>query len=79
MRKKAAMELSIGTIVVIVAVILAIVANVFIHPQQISPHMVMIHRVFDMMLPVLAIGALLKFLFAPICKKESCESERKED
>lgn len=56
-----------GVIVIVVAVVLAVGASVITKQQGGLHYMVMMHRFFDIVLPVLGIGALLKFLFMSSC------------
>lgn len=51
-----------AVIFVIVALLLAIVASVL--PQDRLASIIYVTRFFDIMLPVLAVGALIKYLFS---------------
>ena len=55
----------LATIVIIVALALGIVVSVW-HQQGLA-FIVFVSRFFDVMLPVLAVGALLKYLICGSC------------
>jgi hypothetical protein len=61
----------VATIVIIVALVLAVVVSVW-HQQGLA-FIVFVSRFFDVMLPVLAVGALLKYLICGSC--HNCEHE----
>ena len=54
-----------AVIIIVVALILAILATVW--PQERLADIIYISRFFDVMIPVLAVGALIKYLCC--CKK----------
>lgn len=66
MSEKCNKGLVIGT--VIVAVILGIMAVTW--PQSRLSDIIYISRFFDVMLPVLAVGALLKYLCSGVCSND---------
>jgi len=57
----------VSTIVIVVALALAVVVSIW-HQQGLT-FVIFVSRFFDVMLPVLAVGALLKYL---ICGNCSC-------
>jgi hypothetical protein len=65
----------VATVVIAVALTLAIVVSVF--PQKGLTFIMFASRFFDVMLPALAVGALIKYLICgcACCKKddESCK------
>lgn len=56
----------VATVVIIVALTLAIVVSAM--PEKLT-HIIFVSRFFDVMIPVLAVGALIKYL---ICGGCSC-------
>ena len=54
----------VATVVIIVALALAIVVSVM--PEQLT-HIIFVSRFFDVMIPVLAVGALIKYLMCGGC------------
>jgi len=55
-------------IIVLIAVVMALLA-IFLPPQHIE-YLIVVSKFFDVMLPVLAVGALLKYLCrCPVCPK----------
>ena len=62
----------IATIFIILAVALAI--TVSIKPQQSLSFIVFVSRFFDVMIPILAVGALIKYLTtAPYSSDQCCD------
>lgn len=57
-------------VVIIIAVIMAIAASLA-RPDSVD-YIVMVSRFFDIMLPILAVGALIKYLCCPRMGKKSC-------
>ncbi|EKE00584.1 MAG: hypothetical protein ACD_21C00324G0005 [uncultured bacterium] len=55
----------VATIVIIVALALAIVVSIW-HQQGLA-YIIFVSRFFDVMLPVLAVGALIKYLIHSDC------------
>ncbi len=51
----------LAIVITVIAVILAIIVS-FFHQQGLG-YIIFVSRFFDVMLPVLAVGALLKYLF----------------
>ena len=64
-------------VVMIVALALAITVSVW-HREGLA-YIVFVSRFFDVMLPVLAVGALLKYLLCGACgcRHQECHSEHK--
>lgn len=66
------------TAVVVIVLALAMAVTVSVWPQQSLTFVVFVSRFFDVMLPILAVGALLKYLICgnchchqdQICKKD---------
>ncbi|MCL5260363.1 MAG: hypothetical protein M1561_01580 [Gammaproteobacteria bacterium] len=66
----------IGIVVIIVAITLAIVVSIW-HQEGLA-YIIFISRFFDVMLPVLAVGALLKYLICGCgchCHNDTCKKE----
>lgn len=59
-----------STAIVIIALILAIVVSIW--HQQVITYIVSVSRFFDVMIPVLAVGALLKYLLCCGGSNSSC-------
>ena len=57
----------VATIVIVVALVLAVVVSLW-HQQGLT-YIIFVSRFFDVMIPVLAVGALIKYL---ICGNCSC-------
>jgi hypothetical protein len=57
-------------VVIIIAVIMAIAASLA-RPDSVD-YIVMVSRFFDIMLPILAVGALIKYLCCPRMGKKGC-------
>jgi hypothetical protein len=51
----------LAIVITVIAVILAIIVS-FFHQQGLG-YIIFVSRFFDVMLPILAVGALLKYLF----------------
>lgn len=58
-----------AVIVTIAAIILAVLASMAMLQKGGLGYLVMMHRFFDTILPVLGIGALLKYLFTSYNRK----------
>jgi hypothetical protein len=61
----------LAIVITIIALILGVIVS-FWHQEGLG-YIIFISRFFDVMLPILAVGALLKYLFTDICctkKKE---------
>jgi hypothetical protein len=56
----------IASIVVVIALALAIVSSIW--HQEVLTYIMDIHRFFDVMIPILAVGALVKYLLCGTCK-----------
>ena len=63
-----------ATVVIVVALALAITVSVW-HQQGLA-YIIFVSRFFDVMLPVLAVGALLKYLLCGSC---GCHHEHDQD
>jgi len=66
----------IGVLVIIVAITLAIVVSIW-HQEGLA-YIIFISRFFDVMLPVLAVGALLKYLICGCgchCHNDTCKKD----
>lgn len=61
-------------VVIILAVVIAIVASIA-KPDYVD-YIVVISRFFDIMLPILAVGALIKYLCCPRGKVCGCSCEQ---
>jgi hypothetical protein len=67
----------VSTVVIVVALVLAIVVSVL--PQQSLTYIIFVSRFFDVMLPILAVGALIKYLICSDCcschdhERDSCK------
>jgi hypothetical protein len=55
----------ISTVVIVIALALAVVVSIW-HQQGLT-YIIFVSRFFDVMLPVLAVGALLKYLMCGCC------------
>jgi hypothetical protein len=66
----------LAVVVTIIAIALAIVVS-FWHAEALN-YIIFISRFFDVMLPILAVGALLKYLFSCTCHHHVCGGEKKE-
>ncbi|MBN2689218.1 MAG: hypothetical protein JXR42_01240 [Gammaproteobacteria bacterium] len=68
----------IAIIVTIVALALALMVS-FWHANAL-PQIIFVSRFFDVMLPILAVGALLKYIFSGTscccCNDDSCKCEK---
>jgi hypothetical protein len=65
----------VSTVVIVVALVLAIVVSVL--PQQSLSYIIFVSRFFDVMLPILAVGALLKYLVYSDCHHEDDSCNKK--
>lgn len=70
---KACCKILIGAILLIA---LAAAVAVSVAPQQTMPYLVFVSRFFDVMIPVLGVGALLKYL---LCHHGCHCGDKKED
>jgi len=55
------------TAVIVIIIALAMAVTVSVWPQQSLAFVVFVSRFFDVMLPILAVGALLKYLICGTC------------
>jgi len=63
-------------IIVVIALVLAILVSIW-HQQGLA-YIIFVSRFFDVMLPVLAVGALLKYLLCGCCHKHNSPEEKSE-
>ena len=57
----------VATVVIIVALALAVVVSFWHQQQQSLAYIIYVSRFFDVMIPVLAVGALIKYLMCGCC------------
>jgi ABC-type dipeptide/oligopeptide/nickel transport system permease component len=69
----------LAVVVTIIAVILAVIVS-FWHEKGLD-YIIFISRFFDVMLPILAVGALLKYVFCHChcCSGCNCQKKDKDD
>jgi len=72
MYKKACTRIT-ATIVIIIALALAITVSA--KPQQSLTYIIFVSRFFDVMLPVLAVGALIKYLLTGHQDQDCCKKD----
>jgi hypothetical protein len=67
-----------SVIIILIAIALAVLACSS-YADQVQNYLLTIAKFFDVMLPILGVGALLKYLLkcdtCPCCKKGSCSTE----
>lgn len=66
----------LGAVITVIALALAVIVS-FWHAEGLD-YIIFISRFFDVMLPILAVGALLKFIFSPChCDCGCCHKDDK--
>jgi hypothetical protein len=66
---------ALAVVIAVIALVLAVVVS-FWHSEGLD-FIIFISRFFDVMLPILAVGALLKFIFSP-CSSDCCCKKKDE-
>ena len=67
----------LAIVIAVIALILAVVVS-FWHSEGLD-FIIFISRFFDVMLPILAVGALLKFIFSNCHCGDSCGCKKKDE
>jgi hypothetical protein len=68
---------ALNVVIAVIALVLAIIVS-FWHSEGLD-YIIFISRFFDVMLPILAVGALLKFLFSHCTCCGNCSCGKKKD
>jgi hypothetical protein len=68
---------ALAVVIAVVALVLAVVVS-FWHSEGLE-FIIFISRFFDVMLPILAVGALLKFIFSSCSCGGSCCCHKKDE